>query len=294
LTITFHLDKKPDYAKIAWGEIMDDFEEYKVQGEPDKAEKAEIWEVAIGLQQVDGLKPSAYLIELAKSHIEGEITIDEVKERLNEYYKVKPSPETAESRTEEADQVSANITKILQEATFSFSPAGFIAIHKRLFHDVFRHAGRVRDFNITKKEWVLGGDTVQYAAAEEIQVTLDYDFAQERAFNYKGLFQSLTIKHIAKFTSGIWQIHPFGEGNTRATAIFLIKYLRKLGFEAENVYFKDNSWYFRNALVRANYNNRKKGIFETDEYLCRFLGNLLLGEKNVLNNRELYVGDSEI
>jgi len=266
---------------------MDDFEEYKVQVEPDRKEKAEIWEIAIGLQQVDGLKPSAYLIELAKTHIEGDITIDEVKERLNEYYKVKPSPETEESRTEEADHVSANITKVLQENAFTLNPAGFIAIHKRLFHDVFRHAGRVRDFNITKKEWVLGGDTVQYAPAEEIQVTLDYDFAQERAFIYKGLFQSQIIKHIAKFISGIWQIHPFGEGNTRTTAIFLIKYLRTLGYKVENDYFKDNSWYFRNALVRANYKNYQKGIFETDEYLCKFLGNLLLGEKNVLSNEEL-------
>jgi len=272
---------------------MDEFEEYKVQGEPDKKEKAQIWEIAIGLQQVDGLKPSAYLFDLAKSHIEGEITIDEVKERLNEYYKIKPSPETDESRTEEADQVSANITKILQENAFTLNPAGFINIHRRLFNNVFRHAGRLRDFNITKKEWVLGGATVQYAPAEEIQVTLDYDFAQERAFKYKGLSPSQIMKHIAKFISGIWQIHPFGEGNTRTTAIFLIKYLLTLGYKVENDYFKENSWYFRNALVRANYNNHQKGIYETDEYLCKFLGNLLLGEKNELSNEELGVRSEE-
>jgi len=265
------------------------FDEYIKQGEPDQKEKVQIWETAIGLQQVDGLKPSVYLLELAKTHIEGDITIDDVKERLTDYYKAKPSQQKDTDRTEEADKVSANITKILQEATFTFSPAGLVSIHKRLFNDVFEHAGEFRDYNITKKEWALGGDTVLYTSAEDIQATLDYDMAQERTFHYNGLSQPEKIKHLAKFISGLWQIHPFGEGNTRTVAVFLIKYLRMLGYEANNDFFSDNSWYFRNALVRANYNNQNKGIYATDEYLCRFLGNLLLGENNVLNNKELCV-----
>jgi len=268
---------------------MANFDEYIKQGEPDKKEKAQIWETAIGLQQVDGLKPSKYLLGLAKDHIEGDITIDDVKERLNEYY---TSQQTDSDRTEEADKVSANITRILQEATFSFSPAGFISIHKRIFEGVFGQAGELRGYNITKKEWVLGGETVLYTSADDIPATLDYDFKQERDFHYNGLSQPEKIKHIAKFISGLWQIHPFGEGNTRTTAVLLIKYLRMLGYEANNDFFSKNSWYFRNALVRANYNNQKKGVFATDEYLCRFLGNLLLGENNVLSNEEICVSSS--
>ena len=270
---------------------MKEFEEYKRLGEPEKKEKGEIWDVAVGLQLVDGLTPSDYLIETAKRNIEGEITIYEVKERLNSYYNAKPLKKD-DDRTEEADKVSARIAEILSERTFTFSPAEYMTIHKRLFNGIYEHAGRVRDHNISKAEWVLNGESVFYASADSIRATLDYDFSQEKDHRYEGSGKREAVEHIAKFVSGLWQIHAFGEGNTRTTAVFLIKYLRMLGFDVTNDMFAENSWYFRNALVRANYNDHKKGVFSTIEYLNRFLGNLLLDEKNILRNREMLIGAS--
>ena len=154
---------------------------------------------------------------------------------------------------------------------------------------IFSHAGKIRDYNITKKEWVLDGDTVSYGGALNLRETLDYDFSQEREFRYNGLTMDETIHHLAVFISRLWQIHVFGEGNTRTTAVFFIKYLRMLGFDAENDLFADNSWYFRNALVRANYNNIKDGVYETTEFLEKFLRNLLLDEHHELHNREMHI-----
>ncbi len=268
---------------------MDNFEEYLRQGEPNKAEKAKVWKTAIGLQDVDGLKPSDYLIETAKQNIEGDITIEEVKQRIDSYYEQHPVKNT-ENRTEEADKVSARITEILSEKTFTFSPAEYLSIHRRLFQGIYNHAGKIRDYNITKQEWVLNGETVLYASAESLKATLEYDLQQEKAFNYSGLSQQEIIEHIASFISFLWQIHVFGEGNTRTTAIFLIKYLRKLGFnEVGNNLFAEHSWYFRNALVRANYEDLSKGIHKTEKYLIRFLLNLLFKENHLLNNREMHV-----
>ena len=204
---------------------MDHFEEYLRQGEPNKAEKAKVWKTAIGLQQVDGLKPSDYLIANARQNIEGDITIEEVKQRIDTYY-IQHPPQSNEDRTEEADKVSARIAEILSEQTFTFSPAEYIAIHRRLFQGIYKFAGKIRDYNITKQEWVLNGETVLYGSAESLKATLEYDFEQEKKFNYKGLSQQEVIEHIAHFISYLWQIHIFGEGNTRTTAIFLIKYLR--------------------------------------------------------------------
>ena len=275
---------------------MNVFEEYKRLGEPGQREKSEIWQTAIGLQQVDGLTPSQYLIETAKQNIEGEITIYEVKERLNGYYKAKPLKKD-DDRKEEADKVSAHIAEILSEKTFTFSPAEYITVHKRLFTGIYKFAGKIRDYNISKDEWVLCGETVYYASADSIKATLDYDFAQEKNYQYKGLNKEQIAEHIARFVSDLWQIHAFGEGNTRAAAVFAIKYLRTFGFAVSNDLFAENSWYFRNALVRANYNDYKNGIFSTMEYLNLFFENLLLGGKNVLKNRELRVkiggGDSD-
>ena len=265
-----------------------DFDEYQRLGEPEKTEKSQIWQTAIGLQQVDGLSPSAYLIKIAKQNIEGKITIYEVQERLNSYYMTKPA-QTASDRTEEADKVSARITEILSEKTFSFSPVEYITINKRLFMGIYKFAGRIRDYNISKSEWVLGGETVYYASANIIRAALDYDFEQENTFRYKGLTIEQIIEHLSKFVSGIWQIHAFGEGNTRATAVFTIKYLRTLGFSVANDMFSSHSWYFRNALVRANYTDYNKNIFSTYEYLNRFFGNLLLYQSNSLKNRELLI-----
>ncbi|MFP3154012.1 Fic family protein [Lachnospiraceae bacterium ZAX-1] len=265
-----------------------DFDEYRRLGEPEKAEKSKIWQTAIGLQQVDGLTPSEYLIEAAKQNIEGEITIYEVQERIDGYYKVRPA-RVADDRTEEADKVSARIAEILSEKTFTFSPAEYITIHKRLFVGIYKFAGKIRDYNISKDEWVLNGETVYYASADSIRATLDYDFEQEKAFVYKGLTKEQIVEHITKFVSGIWQIHAFGEGNTRTTAVFTMKYFRTFGFTVTNDLFSDHSWYFRNALVRANYSNYKNNVYSTLEYLGRFFGNLLLDENNPLKNRDLRV-----
>jgi fido (protein-threonine AMPylation protein) len=268
---------------------MDTFEEYLRQGEPNKAEKANVWKTAIGLQKVDGLTPSDYLIETAKQNIEGDITFEEVKQRIDSYYKQSPA-KNEEDRTEEADKVSARIAEILSEQTFTFSPAEYISLHRRLFQGIYKFAGKIRDYNITKQEWVLNGETVLYGSAESLKATLEYDIEQEKKFSYKGLSQQEAIEHIAQFISYLWQIHIFGEGNTRTTAIFLIKYLRKLGYnETNNDLFAEHSWYFRNALVRANYEDLSKGIHKTDTYLIRFLLNLLHKENYALKNRELHV-----
>lgn len=268
---------------------MDSFSDYLIQGEPNKAEKAKVWKTAIGLQQVDGLTPSSYLVATAKQNIEGEISIDEVKKRIDSYYQQHPS-KSSEDRTEEADKVSARIAEVLSEQTFTFSPAAYLAIHHRLFSGVYEFAGKIRKYNITKKEWVLNGETVLYASADSLKATLDYDFEQERKFNYKGLNEQEIIAHIAEFISLIWQAHVLGEGNTRATALFLIKYLRKLGFKhVNNELFADHSWYFRNALVRANYEDLSRGIHRTDKFLIRFLTNLILKGSYTLKNREMNI-----
>jgi len=263
--------------------------EYIKQGEPDRAERSEAWKAAIGLQDVDGLKTSDYLLDTAKEHIEGKIDIATVQKRVNSYYEQQSVRQAVEDGTEEADKVAARIAQMLNENTFQFSPAEFKAIHRRLFSDIFKHAGEIRSYNITKKEWILKGDTVLYASFDSINDTLDYDFNIEKEFSYEGLSANEAVKHISKFTAGIWQIHPFCEGNTRATAVFIIKYLKSFGFDVNNDLFSENSWYFRNALVRANYNNVKNGITATTKYLELFFENLLLGKNNDLKNRYLHI-----
>ena len=263
--------------------------EYIRQGEPERAEKSAAWQTAIGLQAVDGLKTSPYLLETAKAHIEGDIDIAGAQQRIESYYKEQTHRQSVEAGMIEADIVSARIAELLGEKTFQFSPAELQSIHKRLFSGVFDHAGRLRTYNITKSEWVLGGDTVVYSSWESIRDTLDYDFSQEKQFSYEKLSVPESIRHMAKFASGIWQIHPFCEGNTRATAVFIVKYLKSFGFAVNNDVFAANSWYFRNALVRANYNNLQKGIHATSEYLEKFFENLLLGTRHELKNRYLHV-----
>ena len=267
---------------------MTEFDYYIQQGEPSQREKAEAWAIAIGLQDVDGLKPSQYLLETARRHIEGEIDYEETKRLVNSYYETLPANEQ-DSDEEEADKVALHITQVLSEKTFNFSPAELANIHRRLFMGVLPHAGKYRDVNITKKEWVLNGDTVLYASCDSISATLDYDFGQEKQFSYKGLNKVTIIAHFSKFISGIWQIHPFREGNTRTTAVFAIKYLRKLGYRVTYEPFADNAKYFHNALVRANYQNYEKGIEETTEFLELFFRNVLLGEQHPLKKRYLHI-----
>lgn len=267
----------------------DPFKEYLKESEPDKVSKGYAWSTAIGLQAVDGLKPSKYLIDTAIANIEGEITIKEAQKLIDTYYEEKPVRLSDEERTEEADKVSSRIVELLSETAFSFSPNEYISIHRKLFQGIYKHAGKIRDYNITKKEWVLDGATVLYGSASELRDTLEYDFSQEKNFSYRGLSMDEILHHLALFISRLWQIHIFGEGNTRTTAVFFIKYLRSLGFSATNDIFAEHAWYFRNALVRANYTNLQKNIYETTEYLEVFLRNLLLNEKNELHNRSLHI-----
>lgn len=268
---------------------QDPFKEYLRESEPDKAHKSYAWSTAIGLQAVDGLKPSKYLIDTAIQNIEGKITMKEAQGLIDSYYKESPVHLSDDERTEEADKVSSRIAGILSETAFSFSLNEYISIHRKLFQGIYKHAGKIRDYNITKKEWVLDGATVMYGSASELRATIEYDFSQEKEFSYKGLSMDEIIHHLAVFISRLWQIHIFGEGNTRTTAVFFIKYLRTLGFSATNDIFAENAWFFRNALVRANYTNLQKGIHETTKYLEKFLRNLLLNEKNQLYNRKLHI-----
>lgn len=269
------------------------FDEYLRQGEPSQKERAENWKTAIGLQAVDGLQPSAYLIDVAKRNIEGEITLDETRKLIDSYYQSKTVRTPKDEDEEEADKVSANIAKILASKTFAFNTNGYVSLHRRIFEGVFKHAGEIRQYDISKKEWVLEGDSVNYLNWEDLRRALDWDIEQEKNFQYKGLSDDEKIEHIAKFISGIWQIHAFREGNTRTTAIFTIQYLRSLGYEVNNEMFAKHSWYFRNALVRANYRNINKDIEYSPIYLVRFFRNLLLGESWVLKNRYLHIDPTD-
>ena len=252
-----------------------DLDEYIRQGEPDRSEKSAAWQTAIGLQDVDGLQTSDYLLETAKEHIEGKIDIATAQKRIYSYYEQRDVRMTVEQDTKEADIVASRIAELLA--------------HRRLFTGVFKSAGQFRTYNISKKEWVLNGSSVFYAAFDSIRDTLDYDFGQEKAFSYSELDAAQAIKHIARFISGIWQIHPFCEGNTRTTAVFMIKYLQTFGFNVSNQVFADNSWYFRNALVRANFNDLKNGIHSTTVFLEQFMENLLTGADHDLKNRHLHI-----
>lgn len=293
-----------------------DFDSYILQSEPEQQENGKLWQTAIGLQQVDGLTPSKYLYETAKRNIDGEITIEEAKQLIDSYYETRQG-RTEDDDAEEADKVSVRIREILAEKTFSFTPDLLLSIHKRLFTGVFCRvkAGHFRDYNISKREWVLDGESVLYANADMIRQTLEYDFGQEKVFDYSKLSIEESIKHLTRFIANIWQIHPFGDalvpqgtnvnnfhsckrrgaayGNTRTTAVFTIKYLNSLGFDVNSEPFEKNSWYFRNALVRANYTNMNKGIYMNTEYLEKFFRNLLLGESNELRNRYCHIKYNE-
>lgn len=265
----------------------DPFEEYIRLGEPDKVDKAYAWQTAVGLQDVDKLRPSEYLLNTAKENIDGNISIDEAKKRIDSYYK--ESANHIPEGTEEADKVSVHIAEILSDSSFVFSPAQYISIHRRLFAGVFSHAGKIRDYNIRKDEWVLDGASVMYGGALELRETLDYDFKTEQEFSYSDLTMSEIISHLARFVSRLWQMHIFCEGNTRTTAVFFIKYLRSMGFNVTNDVFAKNAWYFRNSLVRANYRDVKNGIYEDMSFLETFLRNLLMGENNELKNRYMHI-----
>ena len=279
--------------RILKNSAPDEFDEYICQGEPSQRAKGYAWITAIGLQAVDGLKTSEYLAQTAKRHIEGAITIEDAQACIRSYYESREQRLSMDSGTEEADKVAANIAQILGGKTLSFSVPGLMAIHRRLFEGVFDFAGQLRTVDITKKEWVLRGDSVLYVSHTELEAAITYDLEQERKFAYAGLSPEQTVEHLARFVSNLWQIHPFREGNTRTTAVFTILYLRSLGFDVENVLFAEHSWYFRNALVRANYQNARKGIDRDISFLEQFFRNLLLGETKELQNRCLLVPEKQ-
>ena len=243
-------------------------------------------ETGIGLQDVDGLKNSSYFLSQADRYIRGEISLEELDKIVSSYYENKPNDD---ERTEEADLVSNRIAQIISDDSFTFTVGQLVSIHKRLFEGVFSHAGKLRDFNFIKREWVLDGRSVVYGDYHELSTTLEYDFEVERKFKYDGLSDDEIIEHLATFISNLWQIHAFQEGNTRTTAVFFIKYLRTLGFDVTNDVFAKNSWYFRNALVRANFKYIRKGIYDDKKYIILFLRNLLLNEHNSLRNRDLRI-----
>ena len=243
-------------------------------------------ETAIGLQGVDHLENSEYFINESQRYIKGEISLEELDGIVSSYYKNKTD---TEDRTREADVVSTRIAKVIEEDSFTFSIGQLLSIHQTLFLGILGHPGKLRKYNFTKSEWVLDGASVTYGDYRELDMTLQYDFAEERNFSYKGLTIDQVINHLAIFVANLWQIHAFEEGNTRATAVFLIKYLRSLGFDVTNDTFAKNAWFFRNALVRANYTNITKGIYEDRSFLVKFLENLINNKHYELNNRESHI-----
>ena len=267
---------------------MSEFDEYIVHGEQGQKEKADAWQTAIGLQDVDWLKVSSYLLDTARHHIEGDITIDEAHDRIKAYYETKSGHDAVD---EEGDKASVNIAKILSEPSFAFSLVGLTSIHRRIFDGVFKFAGQLRQVELSKKEWVLGGNaSVSYQPAIDLREAIEYDLSREKEFDYSNRPMAEIIRHLSQFIANLWQIHPFREGNTRTTAVFLIKYLRSMGIPATNDMFKEHSWYFRNALVRASY--KGLNISPTTKFVELFLRNVVLGEKNELRNRDMLVGAS--
>ncbi len=266
-----------------------DFDQYMQQGESTKSERAANWQTAIGLQAVDGLKTSDYLMQTAKQHIEGEIDIDQARQQIKTYYESKTVRLADDDDMKEADLVSANIAKILSTRTMDFTTEGYISVHRKIFNGVFKFAGQVRDVDISKREWVLRGDSVNYLNYEDLRRAIDYDIAEEQQFDYTKLTMDEIVRHLCVFVSRLWQIHAFREGNTRATAVFTIQYLRHIGFDINNELFAHHSWYFRNALVRANYMNVQKGIAYDHTFLEKFFRNLLMGENNELRNRYMLI-----
>ena len=275
------------------GKNFADFDEYIRQSEPDKQKRAFDWQTAIGLQAVDGLQTSDYLRDTARRNIDGEITISEAQKLIKSYYQTKTNRSQIQVDTEEADRAALNIAQILSSETLDFSANGYENLHRRIFQGVFNHAGKLRNYNIKKKEWVLEGATVLYLNFEDLRPALVYEISKEKHFSYNGLSDDEIVKHITNFVSDLWQIHAFGEGNTRTTAVFTILYLRSIGFEVSNDLFANHSWYFRNALVRANYKNAKLGIDNSPIYLERFFRNLLFGEKWDLRNRYLHINPTD-
>ena len=247
------------------------------------------WDMAIGLQQVDNLKPSKYLEQISKMNILGELTIEEVEQSLREYYTTKEEPKDINLNELECDFVSMRIVELLSIDNFELSVDYLKYVHKYLFQDVYEFAGEFRKINFSKHEKILNNDSVAYGDFKTLIESLEYDISLEKNKNYNDMPIVEVIKNITDFTSSIWQVHPFREGNTRTTAVFIEKYLISLGYNVDNSLFKDKSVYFRNALVRSNYFNNYLNIKEDKNYLIKFYENLLLGKNNNLHSESLIV-----
>ncbi len=270
--------------------FMSNEENYIIENETtDASKKQEYWNTGIGLNKVDNLEPSKYLLKLSQKNINGELKYYEVENLLKTYYETQNHNDINIQKEKECDLVSLRIAQLLEDKSFGFSPITLKNIHRYLFKDIYDFAGNYRDYNISKKEPILNGETVKYVNYQDIESYFEYDFKEEKDFDYSKLNNDELIKHIAKFTSSIWQVHPFGEGNTRTTAVFIEKYLNNMGFNVNNDMFKEYSIYFRNALVRSNYGNIPKAIYPIFDYLIMFFENLLQNKNNELKNRELHV-----
>ena len=262
----------------------------KIEELKNKEIKKNNWEMAIGLNKVDGLVPSDYLKELVKKSINGEKNYREVEKELHKYYENRNLTKE-EINTKECDIVSTRIAELLEDGSFTFSPIYLKSIHKYLFDGVFEgdiknYAGTFRDYNITKKEDILNGKTVIYGNYKDLMEYLRYDFGEEENIDYTKLSSEGQVKRISKFTSAIWQVHPFVEGNTRTTAVFIEKYLRTKGYEVNNDLFKENSLFFRNALVISNFSDINLGISPDFKYLHSFFSKLLINKTQELINLE--------
>ena len=249
------------------------------------------WDMAIGLQQVDNLKPSKYLEQISEKNILGELTIEEVEQSLKEYYTIKEKQNSINYNELECDFVSMRIVELLSLDNFELSVDYLKYIHKYLFQDVYEFAGEFRKIDFSKYEKILNNDSVAYGDCKTLTESLEYDISLEKEKNYKNMSIVEVIKNITDFTSNIWQVHPFREGNTRTTAVFIEKYLISLGCNVDNSLFKDKSVYFRNALVRSNYFNNYLNIKEDKSYLIKFYENLLLGKNNNLHSEDLIVNE---
>ena len=270
------MDKQPltEFIKNANQEIE------KIQSE---------WDMAIGLQLVDNLKPSNYLKELSVDNIYGKKSLKEIELELKNYYTKKMKEQSIDSSEYECDLVSTRIVELLQDNKFELSIDFIKSIHNSLFKEIYDFSGKLRDYNFSKKEIILNGDSALYGDFKTIEESLKYDINLEKKKDYKSMSKEEIIISISDFTSRIWQVHPFKEGNTRTTAIFIEKYLKKLGYIIDNSLFKNKSIYFRNALVRSNYSNRELNIKPTNKYLFYFFENLLLEKNNSLESRDLIV-----
>ncbi len=249
------------------------------------------WDIAIGLQEVDGLKPSGYLRSLAAETVEGDLSLDAAGKAIRAYYKLRDeSGEATDAGEREADLVSQRITELLARRAFVMAPSMLAHIHRHLFQDLddaVYAPGSYKTDQLVKREYILNGDSVLYGAPEFIDNALAMFFAGEASYVYGASMSADDIGHLAEFVSHIWQVHPFKEGNTRTIAVFTELYLDHLGFDAANEPFANNARYFRDALVRANYRNAKAGIMPDLKYLIRFFENMLHEAGNELRSRDM-------